>query len=234
MSFYSIKDRDVRDREIEDYLALKNKIQKRNEDERIGRLNRYEELEETYKPIVESHAQMTRDIVQELQPISEKLAVKKEAEIRPKIGAKRRLVMKHGPKTEKFLERYMKGDLELDKMFGFRLENDHFMIGDKAAHFQDDNIVIDGEVYVGTPGLWSLITDVKPKGYTEDDYERYKELLHETNVLRRNYDPDSSYPRSSKSKKWGKVLHQIWEDFKRSGYYYYYYLFIDFPDSTIN
>ena len=42
MSFYSIKDRDVRDRAIEDYLALKKKIQKRNEDERIGSLNRYE------------------------------------------------------------------------------------------------------------------------------------------------------------------------------------------------
>ena len=215
MSFFSVKDRDVRDRSIEDYLALKKKIQKRNEDERIGSLNRYEELEETYKPIVESHAQMTRDIVQELQPISEKLAVKKEEE-RPKIGAKRRMVMKNGPITEKFLQRYAEGDTSLDKMFGFRYENSRFMIGNKAAYFQDDNIVIDGEVYVGTPGLWSLITDVKPKGYTENDYERYKELLHETNVLRRNYDPDSSYPRSSKSKKWGKVLHQIWEDFKRS------------------
>ena len=78
MSFYSIKDREVRDRTIEDYLALKNKIQKRNEDDRIGDLNRYEDLEETYKPIVESHERMTRDLVEELRPISEKLAIKGE------------------------------------------------------------------------------------------------------------------------------------------------------------
>ena len=40
MSFYDIKDRDVRDRTIEEYIALKNKIKKRNNDKHAG----------TYKP----------------------------------------------------------------------------------------------------------------------------------------------------------------------------------------
>ena len=95
MSFYDIKDRDVRDRTIEEYIALKNKIQKRNKDEHAGSLDRYHELEETYKPIVESHAQLTRDIVDQLQPITEKLTIKQEEE-RPKIGVKRRMVTKNG------------------------------------------------------------------------------------------------------------------------------------------
>ena len=69
MSFYSMKDRDARDRTIAEYIALKKKIKKRNEDEHAGNLDRYRELEETYKPIVESHAQMTRDVVDQITTI---------------------------------------------------------------------------------------------------------------------------------------------------------------------
>ena len=57
----------------------------------------------------------------------------------------RRMVMKNGPITEKFLQRYAEGDTSLDKMFGFRYENSRFMIGNKAAYFQDDNIVINDD-----------------------------------------------------------------------------------------
>ena len=217
MSFYSIKDRDVRDRKIEEYLALKKKIKKRNEDEHAQDLNRYEELEETYKPIVESHERMTRDLVEQIRPISEKLAIKKEKD-RPIIGAKRRRMMdNNGPITEEFIQRYLTGDNTMDTTYGLRHVNNNFMIGDKPVQFQDDDIVIDGEVYAGTPGLWSLITDVKPTEYTENDYERYMELLHETNVLRHSYDPANNHPRASKSKKWTKLLSKIWEDFQHRG-----------------
>ena len=214
MSFYDIKDRDVRDRRIEEYIELKNKIQKRNEDEHAGNLNRYKELEETYKPIVESHEKMTRDIVEQLQPISQNLAIKKEEE-RPKIRAKRRMITKNGSLTENFIHRYMEGDTTLDKSFGLRYENNHFKIGDKTVQFQGNNILVDGEVYVGTPGLWSLIVDERPKGYDNNDFERYKELLHETNVLRREFNSSTNLPRASKSKKWTKLLSHVWTEFKR-------------------
>ena len=73
------------------------------------------------------------------------------------------------------------------------------MIGDKIVRFQGDNIVIDGEVYLGTPGIWTFITDQIPKQFDQDDYERCKERLHETRVLYRNFDSTSSYPRANKS-----------------------------------
>ena len=145
MSFYDIKDRDVRDHTIEEYIALKNKIKQRNKDEHAGTLDRYHKLEETYKPIVDSHAQMTRDIIDQLQPISQNLPIKEE-EKRPKIGTKRRLVTKNGSITEKFIHRYMRGDTTLDRSFGLRYENENFKIGNKTVQFQGNNIVIDGEV----------------------------------------------------------------------------------------
>ena len=47
----------------------------------------------------------------------------------------------------------------------------------KRSRLGKDLILLDDEAYVGTHGLWS------PKTYTKEDYERYKELLHETNVM---------------------------------------------------
>ena len=82
-----------------------------------------------------------------------------------------------------------------------------------------DNIVNDDddEVYVGTPGLCSLITDKVPKNYDERDLERYKELLHETSALYQDYNPYNKYPRARRSKKWTNILGPIWNEFQFTG-----------------
>ena len=77
--------------------------------------------------------------------------------------------------------------------------------------------MLDDEAYVGTSSLWTLITDKSPKRYTMEDYGRYKELLHETNVMNGGYDPKSSYPRANRSMKWNKILRPIWEVFQQKG-----------------
>ena len=106
----------------------------------------------------------------------------------------------------------------MDKTFGIRCEDVKFMIGGKVIKIQGDNIEIDGEIYMGTPGLWALITERNPKEYSFEDYERYKELLYKMNLLYRDYDPRSSYPRANKSKKWTIILRPIWEDSQREGF----------------
>ena len=106
-------------------------------------------------------------------------------------------------------------DDAVDRSFGIRYENGHFMMDDIILKIY--NIVLDDEVYVGTSGLWTLITDKRPKTYTKVDYERYKELLHETNVMYRDYDPKSSYPRPNRTTKWNEVLLPIREEFMQKG-----------------
>ena len=91
------------------------------------------------------------------------------------------------------------------------------MIDNEIIKIQGNNIVIGNEVYVRTPGLWTLITEKNPKEYDEEDYERYKELIYETNVLYHDYDPRSSYPRATISTKWKTILHPICEDFQHKG-----------------
>ena len=98
-----------------------------------------------------------------------------------------------------------------------RYEEGKPMIGDKLIGIVGDNIVIDDEVYIGTPGLWSLVTDKTPREYDERDYERYKELLHETSVLYQHYNQQTfnKRPRASKSRKWNAILTPIWDEFKQ-------------------
>ena len=87
------------------------------------------------------------------------------------------------------------------------------MIGDKFIDIVGANIVIDHKLYIGTPGLRNLITDKTPKEYDENDYERYKELLHETNTLYHHCNRRSNYPRANKSLKCNEILRPIWDEF---------------------
>ena len=73
MSFYDIKDKDERDRTIEEYLATVKRIKKHNMDERISDLRREADMQEMFKPVLESNAEMANEITQDLVPIKQEL-----------------------------------------------------------------------------------------------------------------------------------------------------------------
>ena len=85
----------------------------------------------------------------------------------------------------------------------------------------DDDIVIkeSGDRFLGTKGLWELITSKTPKkdSYDEHDYMNYERLMVKTNALHRDYDPTNPLPRGSKSNKWKNILAPIWHT--REKYY---------------
>ena len=196
----AIKDRDERDAVIADYLAVKQAIKERNLEERSAGLTRKQELEETFAPVVAANEEMARQIVDEITPITEQVR-KMRQNNKP-----------YGPLTEIFLQKYMNDDV--DKLFGIRYENAIPWIGNKVISINNDDITVNGKVYEGTPGLWSLITDTNPKGYSFEDYINYKDILYDTNALYQHYDENSPYPRASRSTKWKKLLATIWNVFK--------------------
>ena len=91
---------------------------------------------------------------------------------------------------------------QIDTTFGIRYEDGDWMIGNKRIKINGDDITIDGEIYHGTPDLWSLITDKAPKQYDNVDLERYKELLQETSAMHQH----DTYPRAIGGKKWTHIL----------------------------
>ena len=75
-----------------------------------------------------------------------------------------------------------------------------------------NNIIVEGEKFTGTPGLWELIMEDKPNKTkpTEMDKAAYRDLLIKTNAMYRNFDPDTNSPRSSGSYKWTNIISPIW------------------------
>ena len=128
---------------------------------------------------------------------------------------------KFGHLATKFLNMLMneeKRKRNIDLVFGIRKDDNSWKIGNKRVTIDvEDNLLVGGELYKGTTGFWSLVTEKNPRNYTSVDLDRYKELLHETSALHQEYDPLSRYPRASKSNKWRKVLAPIWSEFQETG-----------------
>ena len=89
------------------------------------------------------------------------------------------------------------------------------MIGDKKVEIRGSDIKIGEKIYEGTKGLWSLITEKRPKDYTNEDLDAYKHLLIQTNAIYQNNDPTSGRAKSSKSLKWKNIIAPIWEELKK-------------------
>ena len=185
MSFYDIQDKDERDRTIEEYLATMKRIKKRNMDERIAGLQQEDDMQEMFKPVLESNAEMVNEITQDLIPIKKELETLNETMLyrdrlnRIAMASPRRLPeipvtplrprsisepVRYGQTAAEYLKKALnEGN---DAVTGIRYEGHDMMIGDKKVELQNDNLKIGDEVYEGTTGFWALITEKKPKEYT--------------------------------------------------------------------
>ena len=85
MSFLNIKDLKERDATIKDYLATKNRIKKRNLDERSNFIDYQRQLAVEYDPVVSSTKEMAEKITDQLIPIKEDLGNLNALITRPKV-----------------------------------------------------------------------------------------------------------------------------------------------------
>ena len=237
MSFLKISDPTKRDQTVKEYLELKRNIRNNLLSERAGEQQLQTELTKFYRPITESQKATAkeitesqkataREITEGLRPIREgienlPLAMQPIGEASGEAsgeapGEKEEDVL-IGEIAYKALSKPFR-----DTTFGVRKEGDHHYIGNKHVIItEDDDIIIkeSGDKFVGTKGLWELITSKKPNKdlYKEDDYTDYERLMIKTNALHRDYDPNNHLPRGSKSDKWKFLLSPIWHT--REKYY---------------
>ena len=104
---------------------------------------------------------------------------------------------------------------DTDKTFGVRKIGKHHYIGNKHVIIKDDNIIIkeDGDKFIGTDGLWELITSTdQKKKYEDEDLVNYGYLMIKTNALYRAKNPNNPNPRSNRSNKWKNILGPIWHN----------------------
>ena len=235
MSFLKINDPLKRDAIVKEYLELKKKIRSNFLSERVGEQQLQTDLSKFYKPITETQKATTREITEGLKPVREGLeTIRKEVHDIPGIVSDMEAVKKYGQEKQEEEEEeeeeeevdesvgeiamsYLKKpEKERDTTFGIYKENDDHYIGNTHIIIKDDDIIIKdtGERFVGTHGLWKLITSKDPNKKTMKwdklDEENYVKLLKRTHVLHQGNNPNNPHTKSSGGKKWNNILTFIW------------------------
>ena len=221
MSFLKISDPLKRDAIVKEYLELKKKIKSNFLSERIGEQQLQTDLSKFYKPITETQKATTREITEGLKPIKEGI------EKLPQNILIEKDIKEFDKKIKEFeeeLEEEKVGELaatflnrpNLDTNFGIRKEGRHHYIGDKRVNIFDNDIILDDETIMGTPGLWELITSKNPQNYDkEKDYAAYRYLLLKSNAIHLDNDPNNRRAKGNyRGDKWKNILNPIWEEIK--------------------
>ena len=182
MSFIDIKDPKKRDRVVADYVAMIRRVQQRNEDEKSAGLAKQAELEHTFNPIVQAAEKTTRAITEHLDELKEKLHLEPLKAIR-----RRKRTWDDRTTGLTALGFYMNefNKDEVDKYFGISKDDEgNLVLGDTRVLVDgNSNIIIGDRKYEGTPGLWSLIMQKSPTGYTDRDRETFKEVMAQTDLM---------------------------------------------------
>ena len=190
------------------------------------------EITEGLKPIIETQKATTREITEGLKPIREGIEKLPEA-MKPisKTTEEEKEKEKEEEKSPETLGEtaynYIHGKelYDRDTTFGIHLGNDgNYHMGveqgkdglyrgnNKMITIAYNNIYVDGEKFTGTPGLWELIMEDKPKKYTKDDLDKYGDLLFKSNAIYQNFIPNNTYPRANRGYKWKNIISLIWAE----------------------
>ena len=225
MSFLKISDPLKRDTIVKEYLELKKNIRDNLLSERIGEQQLQTDLSKFYKPITETQKATTREITEGLKPIKEGIEKIPEAILTITED-------KEEEEEEEYEEdRELVGDIAYyylnipnrDPDFGITKKGrDHF-IGKEHVIIRDNNIFLPklGETFIGTDGLWELLTSKNPQNFTNEDEDMYEDLMVMTNALHRDNDEDNPHPKGNhKTYKWLNIIRPIWYR-KKGGVYKY-------------
>ena len=228
MSFIKVKDPRKREELIRDFIETRKRIKDNFIAKKVGESEYQTGLTKLFKPVTETQKATTKEITeaqkataekftQELLPIKEgieELPTKLFRKIFPSIELKASDIMNLGPlAVNALLQAFTKKNIDL--AFGLYAQEGKFKIGNKEVNIEDNDINIDDIIFEGTPGFWELITSKNPENYTEEDLNKYRQLLLLTNAVYRDNNPDNNNPKSSKSPKWKNIIKPIWEQIKK-------------------
>ena len=236
MSFIKVTDPRKREELIKDFIETRKRIKDNFIARKVGEIEYQTGLTKLFKPVTETQKTTAKEITGaqkataekitgELLPIKEsigELATKEDIsklplqvfnQIFPSIEFKSSEVMELGTlAVYSLIEAFTKEGV--DKTFGLHAKNKKFHIGNKPVTIKNNDIIIEGKKYDGSPGLWELITSNNPQKFTEEDYLNYINLLVQTNTIYQGNDPKNTKPKSSGGSKWNNLISPIWEQIK--------------------
>ena len=230
MSFIKVKDPRKREELIRDFIETRKRIKDNFVARKVGESEYQTGLTKLFKPVTETQKATAKEITeaqkataekftQELLPIKEgieELPTKLFRKIFPSIELKASDITNLGPlAVNALLQAFTKKKIDLT--FGLYAKDGKFKIGSEFVNIEDNDIKVNDIIFEGTPGFWELITSKDPnsENYTEEDLNKYRQLVILTNTAFQDNDPDNNKPKSSRSPKWKKIIKPIWEAIKK-------------------
>ena len=227
MSFIKVTDPRKREELIKDFIETRKRIKDNFIARKVGEAEYQTGLTKLFKPVTETQKATTKEITDaqkataekftsELLPIREgieELPTKLFRKIFPSIEFKASDIINFGPlAVNALLEAFTKKSIDLT--FGIYARDGKFKIGNKEVNIEDNDIKVDNTIFEGTKGFWELVTSKDPKNYTEEDLNKYQQLVILTNTAYQNNNPTQNKPKSSGSNKWKNIIKPIWEAIK--------------------
>ena len=228
MSFIKVTDPRKWEELIKDFIETRKRIKDNFISRKVGEIEYQSGLSKLFKPVTETQKATAKEITEaqkataekftsELLPIKEGiegLPLKLFKEVFPSLGFKESDIMKLGPlAVNALIEAFTREGV--DRTYGIYAKDKVFYMGNKQIIIKDNDITVDNFEYKGTPGLWELITSKNPINYTDEDKEKYWQLLIQTNTIYQNNDPTKTRPKSNKSFKWNNLIKYVWEEIKK-------------------
>ena len=168
MSFLKIRDPTKRDQTVKEYLELKKNIRGNLLSERTGEQQLQTELTKFYRPITETQ-KPTREITEGLKPIRE--GIENLPQVMQSIGEAKGEALPENLGDIAYNYLHGKETYPRDTTFGiFKGKDGQYHMGkqsnkenEKILTIAFNNIIVDGDKFRGTPGLWELIMEKNPK-----------------------------------------------------------------------
>ncbi|XP_065645647.1 uncharacterized protein LOC136076108 [Hydra vulgaris] len=219
MSFLKIIDPEKRNQAIEEYKALKKVVQQNALNEKIGESNFNQDLTKLYSPLIESQSGISKGISKLKDqlaltfPNTEILRMDQKDPYASKIEFDSSKLLKLGKIATDYLRLYTSSKKSTDTVFGIHSRDGELYIGKKQITIDENNINIDGKEYIGTKGLWELITKFIPNKevYNNEDIKNYRDILLQTDAITSS---NPNKPKSSRSEKYNEIISPIRMDIK--------------------
>lgn len=199
----------------QDLVKLKNKLQKRFLQERVNTQDVYQDIEKVYKPFIDplkKIAEETTETKTELKQIREVSRPAIESASKLAIEAPPPMpIINFGPIPVKYLQSQLnKKDSTFDYTYGIKWDGNKTKLGRKEIEIQGNDIVVDGDTFDGTIGLWELITKTQPENYTTEDKQNYEALMFQTLPFLNENDT----VRANRGEKYQKIIKPLYLKYK--------------------
>lgn len=122
-----------------------------------------------------------------------------------------------GPLFKPYLLKVTNSDTkDMDDRYGIRiLPTGGMVVGNAQASIDGNNIIVNNKMYVGTPGLFQLLFLKKPTMYTEDDLEKYRDILNRSQAHKQQFSYEKNIS-ASKGWKYNNIIAPLFSSTKKS------------------